>query len=189
MEEERYRETQEQHFGKRGMSYHGAVIYVNRALPCVDERLAAQHSAVPAVGAKKATAAAHQPYQMYYFDDVIANSQQQDSVAVASLIEATIARTKALFPAVCTMSFQADNAAAYSSPFLLFILPLLCAKHGVIPTEFAHNWAGDGKTVLDGHFGVQTHQRKVQSELCLLIACLLVVCVYAFISADTCLVL
>ena len=150
LEEMRYRETQQQHFGKRGMSYHGAVIYVSRGAVTTAWSL---DGLLPD--------ASTYPYQMYYFDDLVRNSQQQDSVAAVSLLEAIIRRIKQLFPATLTVSFQADNAAAYASPFLVFMLPLLCAAVGLRATEFVHNEAGDGKTVLDGHFGVQTQIIKV----------------------------
>ena len=150
LEEMRYRETQQQHFGKRGMSYHGAVIYVSRGAVTTAWSL---DGLLPD--------ASTYPYQMYYFDDLVRNSQQQDSVAAASLLEAIIRRIKQLFPATLTVSFQSDNAAAYASPFLVFMLPLLCAAVGLRATEFVHNEAGDGKTVLDGHFGVQTQMIKV----------------------------
>ena len=150
LEELRYRETQQQHFGKRGMSYHGAVLYVSRGATTTACSLA---GLVPG--------SASYPYQMYFFDDLVRNSQQQDSVAAVSLLEAIVSRIKELFPGTLTVSFQADNAAAYASPFLVFMLPLLCVAAGLRVTEFVHNEAGDGKTVLDGHFGVQTHMIKV----------------------------
>jgi hypothetical protein len=158
LEEMRYRETQQQHFGKRGMSYHGAVLYVSRGAVTIAWSL---DGLLPD--------ASTYPYQMYYFDDLVRNSQQQDSVAAVSLLEAIIRRIKQLFPATLTVSFQADNAAAYASPFLVFMLPLLCAAVGLRATEFVHNEAGDGKTVLDGHFGVQTQMIKVCVCLCLVL--------------------
>jgi len=153
LEEMRYRETQEQHFGKRGMSYHGTVIFAARGAAST---VAAQlYELDPGDAAR--------PYQMYFFDDLVRNSQQQDSVAAISLIEASVARARVMFPEAKTMSFQADNAAAYASPFIVFMLPLVCAAYGFRTTEYVHNEAGDGKTVLDGHFGIQTHMLKVRN--------------------------
>ncbi len=146
LEQMYHRETQQQHFGKRGMSYHGTALFVNRAA----------RSENCDVSAMAPTKHSH-PYQTYFFDDIIDNSQQQDSVAALSIIEASIVRTKKLFPYLTTISIQSDNAAAYASPFLLFMLPVICKQHGLRLTEYVHNEAGDGKTVLDGHFGVQTH--------------------------------
>jgi len=153
LEERWYRESQEQHFGKRGMSYHGTVVYVNKAAGSPDISLAGLH------------AKNQHEYQTYYYDDLVRNSQQQDSVAALSLIETAIIRTKRLFPGLQTISFQADNAAAYSLPFLVFALPILARAHGLSATELIHNEAGDGKTVLDGHFGLQTHMIAV-SKTC-----------------------
>jgi hypothetical protein len=150
LEEMRYREIQELHFGKRGMSYHGAVIYVNREATSATVRL-------PGVEVKKD---AH-PYQMYFFDDLVGNSQRQDSVAAVSLMEATLARTHTMFPHLMTCSLQSDNAATYASPFVLLMMPAVAARYRLRVTAFIHNEAGDGKTVLDGHFGVQTQMMKV----------------------------
>jgi hypothetical protein len=62
-------------------------------------------------------------------------------------------------PEATTISFQSDNGAAYASPFLLFMLPVIAAKHGLRATEFFHS---EAKTVLDGHFGIQTFMMKVR---------------------------
>jgi hypothetical protein len=152
LEEMRHRETQEQHFGKRGMSYHGAAVFVSKA---------AHSDACDHVQFLRRDDPQHaHPYQTYFFDDLIRNSQQQDAVATLSLIEATLARVRRLFPEIATVSIQSDNAAAYASPFLLFLLPVVATRHGLRVTEYIHNEAGDGKTVLDGHFGVQTHMLR-----------------------------
>ena len=37
------------------------------------------------------------------------------------------------------------------------MIPRICQVHGVTATQFIHNESGDGKTILDGHFGIQTH--------------------------------
>jgi hypothetical protein len=150
LEEMRHRATQEQYYGKRGMSYHGTAVFISRR--ATSDACAVQHL-VP-------DANTH-PYQTYFFDDIVRNSQQQDTLAAMSLMEAAIMRVRAMFPEVTTISFQSDNGAAYASPFLLFMIPRLTAKHGLRATEFIHSEAGDGKTVLDGHFGIQTFMMKV----------------------------
>ena len=151
LEEMRHRETQEQHFGKRGMSYHGAVVYFAALL--AGPWFSATEVGVPGT-------ATMQPFQLLFFDDLVSNSQQQDSVAALSLMEATFARIRHLLPGAATVSVQADNAAAYASPFMLFMLPLVARQHGLLLTEFIHNEAGDGKTLLDGHFGIQTRMLR-----------------------------
>lgn len=155
LEESRHRATQEQYYGKRGMSFHGTALFISRRAK--SEACAADHL-VPDENTH--------PYQTYFFDDIVRNSQQQDTMAAMSLIEAAIMRVRTLFPEVATVSFQSDNGAAYAAPFLLFMIPTLTAKHGLRATEFIHSEAGDGKTVLDGHFGIQTFMMKVgQNEV------------------------
>ncbi len=160
LEEMRHRATQEQYYGKRGMSYHGTAVFISRRAKsdaCAVEHLVPDDTT--------------HPYQTYFFDDIVRNSQQQDTMAAMSLIEAAVKRVKTMFPEVETISFQSDNGAAYASPFLLFMIPAITAKHGLAATEFIHSEAGDGKTVLDGHFGIQTFMMKVRlSWVCVLYA-------------------
>jgi hypothetical protein len=148
LEEMRHRATQEQYYGKRGMSYHGTAVFVSRR--AVSAACAVDHL-VPDANTHS--------YQTYFFDDIVRNSQQQ-TMAAMSLIEAAVMRVRTMFPEAETISFQSDNGAAYASPFLLFMIPALAAKHGLRATEFIHSEAGDGKTVLDGHFGIQTFMMK-----------------------------
>jgi hypothetical protein len=150
LEEMRHRATQEQYYGKRGMSYHGAAVFISRKAK----------SDACAVAHLEPDDHTH-PYQTYFFDDIVRNSQQQDTVAAMSLIETAVKRVKAMFPETVTISLQSDNGAAYASPFLLFMIPVIAGKHGLRATEFIHSEAGDGKTVLDGHFGIQTFMMKV----------------------------
>jgi len=147
LEEMRHRATQEQYYGKRGMSYHGTAVFVSRR-------------AVSAACAVDHLVPDGNTYQTYFFDDIVRNSQQQDTMAAMSLMEAAVMRVRTMFPEAETISFQSDNGAAYASPFLLFMIPALTAKHGLRATEFIHSEAGDGKTVLDGHFGIQTFMMK-----------------------------
>jgi hypothetical protein len=149
VEEKRYRELQQQYFGKRGISCHGAMVYVSRQARTT---LGSPEDFARAAG----RAGPWLPYQTYCFDDVVGNNQCQDTVAVASLLEALIVRLKTAFPDVTTVSIQSDNGASYASPFLLFMVQLICRKHAIKPTEYVHNESGDGKTMLDAHFGVMT---------------------------------
>jgi hypothetical protein len=149
VEEKRYRELQQQYFGKRGISCHGAMVYVSRQ---------ARTTLASPEDFERATKPAGPwlPYQTYCFDDVVGNNQCQDTVAVASLFEALIVRLKTAFPDVTSVSIQSDNGASYASPFLLFMVQLICRKHAIKPTEYVHNESGDGKMTLDAHFGVMT---------------------------------
>jgi len=145
LEELRFRETTEQHFGKRWMSYHGAALYVSQ-------------STFNAQFPQKSQEKQHlKNYQVIYFDDILAEDQCQDAVSVVCLLESIVIRLRNIFPTISTMSFQSDNAQCYSTPFVMFMIPRICQVHGVTATQFIHNESGDGKTILDGHFGIQTH--------------------------------
>ena len=147
LEEIRYRETTEQDFGKRGMSYHGCAIYVSKST---------FESHFPEN--VQETGSNIRPYQVFFLDDVLAENQCQDAPAVACLLEAILIRLRRIFPTISTVSFQSDNAQCYLTPFISFIIPRLCKAHGLTATQFVHNESGDGKTILDSHFGVRKTQ-------------------------------
>jgi hypothetical protein len=103
---------------------------------------------------KQTSDSARFPHQQYFFDDLTPDIASQDSVAVVMLLEAAFMRTKRWFPDVMSADVRTDNAGCYASAFLLYMLPVIGRKHGIRVRVFLHNESGDGKSTLDGHFGV-----------------------------------
>lgn len=142
----RFRERESDWFGKRGMSWHGAAIFVG-----ADTENAYFGDALERSGDPDSR---EYPYQVYFIDDVLLRDQKQDTLSVVCLLEAVLFRIRKWFPQIRTISFQSDNASAYSGALLSFVMPTMCSNYGLRVTGFVHNEAGDGKTVLDNHFGV-----------------------------------
>jgi hypothetical protein len=90
----KFRETQADHFGKRGMSWHGAAVFVNSA----------SHNAL--FGGAKAVGSIQQPYQVYYFHDILVDNDVQSTATVIGVIDTLLGRIKALFPDTVSVSLQ-----------------------------------------------------------------------------------
>ena len=125
-----FREKTTEHYGKRGISWHGAMILFF----VYDEKL------------KKAVK------QTIYFDDVSFGENKQDALAVISLVECLLMRLRKRLPHVMKVSLQSDNASCYMSPSLLLMLPILSVVHGIQVVRFIHTGVQDGKSSLDAHF-------------------------------------
>ena len=125
-----FREKTTEHYGKRGISWHGAMILFF----IYDQTL------------RKAVK------QTIYFDDVSFGENKQDAPAVISLVECLLMRLRKRFPHLTKVSFQSDNASCYMSLDLLVMLPILSIVHGVQVTRFIHTGIQDGKSSLDAHF-------------------------------------
>ncbi|ETV72807.1 hypothetical protein H257_12169 [Aphanomyces astaci] len=85
------RETTIQHYGKRGISWHGAcVIYKD----------------------------SQSTHNMRYMDHLIHNDNRQDPGSVLALMELILLQVKTEFPTTAMASFQSDNASTYQNQFL-----------------------------------------------------------------------
>lgn len=145
-----FRAKQEDFYGLRGMSYATAMVIVNRNAVPEDQRMAASLRDTEMRG------------QTYYMGFIVDNNTDQDGVAASCLFDLALRLVKEMFPRMETVSFQTDNAAAFATPYQLFLLPKLCEHHGLNITDYVHNEAGDGsKTAVDGHFGVATRMMPV----------------------------
>lgn len=78
----------------------------------------------------------------------------QDMVAVVMCCEVVLQQVKLMMPGLESVFWRCDNAGCFVNAFLMYMLPLLGRKYGVRIQVLLHNEAGDGKTELDGHFGV-----------------------------------
>lgn len=127
-----FREKTVDHYGKRGMSWHGAlvqhfVVHDDREEDgVVDQRL--------------------------YFDHISQGDTKQDREAVISMIEAILMRIKRDLPQVKRIVIQSDNASAYQNTLLPLLFPYLSVVHGILVSRFIHTETQDGKGVLDAHF-------------------------------------
>ncbi|EFX81178.1 hypothetical protein DAPPUDRAFT_102749 [Daphnia pulex] len=127
-----FREKTVDHYGKRGISWHGAMItfYTVVAVDGV-------HTAVQ---------------NRYYMDHVVENESKQDITSVISILEAVIIGLKKLFPRLTTIYLQSDNASCYQNTMLLVLIPYLAFTYSLCIRRCIHTETQDGKSVLDAHF-------------------------------------
>ena len=125
-----FREKTVENYGKRGISWHGAmVMYYSWD---VSHGAAIRNNV--------------------YIDDLIVGSNKQGTGLVISIIEAIMMRIKKDIPHMKEVVLQSDNAKCYMSKELLLCLALLSFIHGIKILRFIHTETQDGKSPLDGHF-------------------------------------
>jgi len=135
------RESTIEHFGKRGIGWHGAAIifYLNEPSESEED---GNDGYVP----KK---------YIVYIDQIMEESNKQDGMTVASLLEAILVTISDQLPFIKNIILQSDNANQYQNHLLVVVLHALNIKMkrtGTYIKEFVHTETQDGKTLLDGHF-------------------------------------
>ena len=134
------RETSLDHFGKRGISWHGF---------CIQFYLLIEETSEDGTTVERPTK------YTAYLDQIISDSNKQDSFCVFSLLEAALAQINNELPFITSIILQTDNAKSYNNNFLLCAIPLLNKIYepkGISIIEFLHTETQDGKTILDAHF-------------------------------------
>jgi len=123
-----WREKTVDHYGKRGMSWHGALIQYYTMV-----------ESVPTLS-------------KFYLDQICENDNKQDKFAVISLVEAILLELKRHHPQIRKVIFQSDNAGCYQNSMHLYLFPYLSYIHGIQIDRFVHTETQDGKSLLDAHF-------------------------------------
>lgn len=130
-----YREKTVDHYDKRGISWHGALV---RFFEYVEGDTSNQPP--------KACD------QSMYFDHISKDDARQDRDSVVSLVEAVLIRLRKDFPFIKKIAVLTDNASCYQNALLPLVLPYLAIIHGVSATKIIHTETQDGKSALDAHF-------------------------------------
>ena len=134
------RETTLDHYGKRGISWHGFclqfyLIQKEKNKDGDDGEVTSKYTV--------------------YLDQVVSDGNKQDSLSVYSLLDAALGQIANELPFISSIILQTDNAKSYNNTFLLCAIPLLniaYASEGLRIIEFIHTETQDGKTILDAHF-------------------------------------
>ena len=140
-------ETTVEHYGKRGIGWHGcAIIYYlyqhkeddNRNILIDDEGNQVMY-------AKK---------HIVYVDQILEDGNRQDGFVVISLIESVAVAINEQLPFIHDVIIQSDNANQYQNPYLVLGIHLINVKMrgNLFISEFVHSETQDGKTILDAHF-------------------------------------
>ena len=126
------RESTLDHYGKRGISWHGfCIIYY-----LYDEN------------SKDATR------YCAYLDQILSDRNKQDTYCVISLLEAALKQIHSDLPFIKSFVLQSDNARCYENHLLLLVISIFNHLYypDIFVSEFIHTETQDGKTLLDAHF-------------------------------------
>ena len=134
------RETTLDHYGKRGIGWHGIHLVYYTLHEVTDE---------------DGTTKLEPIKQSLYIDQILDDGNKQDSACVLSLIDSALTMIQYNIPEIKEVILQSDNANSYQNMFLIAGLALLNAsrkKGSVRISKYTHTETQDGKTVLDAHF-------------------------------------
>jgi hypothetical protein len=126
-EELRYRESTREHYGKRGMSVHGAALMYFQSDGTV---------------------------LLLYYHMAVEGDSKQDAAGSLSVVEGIFSNMKKdpKLSAATHVTIQSDNAANYSSYFFTLFLFILARRYSLTVLAYIHNEAQDGKDIVDSSF-------------------------------------
>ena len=110
-----YRETTLEHYGKRGMSWHGAMLQF--------------YSLEQSDGSKTAR------LNKIYFDHISENGNKQDKASVFSMVEAIVIDIVTKYPNIKEITLVSDNASNYQNTMILLVLPMISYAYGLMITR------------------------------------------------------
>ena len=87
-----------------------------------------------------------------YADQIMEGSNKQDSLAVASMIEAFLYQIHEELSFLEEITLQSDNAECYEPKDLLLAIALISALSPIKVTRFIHTETQDGKGDIGAHF-------------------------------------
>lgn len=134
----RFREKTLEFFGKKGIFWHGIVVFY---LP-VDVAGSANHT----------NGTGTELLSMLFYDHIVQGDSKQDVFAVASILEAAFMRLKQHIPENTEVVLLSDNAGCYQNSTLPIMLPFIARSNGLTAVKFLHTETQDGKSLVDAHF-------------------------------------
>jgi hypothetical protein len=135
------RETTQQHFGKRGISWHGCLLSYFRPKTVAD--LDANGEACVKTVAERVNV---------YVDQILDGDNKQDTFAVASMVEAVLQHVHGLLPNISSIILQSDNAKCYNSNPLRVLVALINSRSPLKVERHVFTETQDGKGLIDAHF-------------------------------------
>ena len=124
-----FREKTVEHFGKKGLSWHGAMVFYK--CPITQER------------------------KIFYYDHISTGDSKQDWMAVLSIVESIAMQLKRDMPHIQKVNIQSDNAKCYQNGSLIFAMFIVFRNHGLSLRSYVHTETQDGKSSIDAHFAVR----------------------------------
>ena len=129
-----FRQMSIQHFGKRGISWHGFLVIFYTYNPDTGK---AEREHV-------------------YCDQILRGTNKQDGLAVAALLELFLSQLleDPEFGDVESATIQSDNANYYHSNNLILSLAFIGLSVGIRIERYIHSETCDGKNLIDAHFAM-----------------------------------
>ena len=125
------RETTVEHFGKRGIGWHGFAVI----LFLLDED--------------------NNPYRnIVYLDQILSDTNKQDGPTIVSLLEVAICTIIHELSFIKQAIITSDNATSYQNHLLTFMIAIFNQKFNneFFISDFVHTETQGGKSLLDAHF-------------------------------------
>ena len=141
------RESSVEHFGKRGIAWHGCALiyYLYEAKKTDDGSTMIDTNGNEIYYGKK---------YLVYIDQILTNSNKQDGMSVIALLESCLTSLHSQLPFISQLTIQSDNATTYQNGHLIVGIHLLNIKMKgkLFVSDFIHSETQHGKTILDAHF-------------------------------------
>lgn len=122
-------------FGKKGMSWHGSVVF---------------YRAKDTQGRLRANG----ELSTLFFDHILSNDMKQDRVALCSILDAILARLRIELPYVKNFGLLSDNARCYQNDLVTVSAPFIGKHHTLTIKSFIHSETQRGKSLVDAHFAL-----------------------------------
>jgi hypothetical protein len=134
-----FREKTLDHYGKKGMSWHGAMLYMHQHCEDEDEDEANNLEELLTT----------------YYDHISDGDSKQDWQAVLAICEAILCRIEKDYPNIEEVVFQSDNARCYQNGLLAYGLMVISRNRTKLKVvKYIHTETQDGKCSIDAHFAV-----------------------------------
>jgi hypothetical protein len=111
-----YREKTTDFYGKKGLSWHGVMVYSRYTSDQIQAH--AKVSDTPL-----------QLHHLFYYDQISFDDSTQDNGAVMSYFEALCIKIREHFPHIKDIFVQTDNARCYKAPELIYTLFIIAYHH------------------------------------------------------------
>lgn len=147
---ERHSESQAFHYGKAGISIHGAAI-IRLKIGVPEAVLENARKNLNDVNKW-----VRQIFDVMYYIQIVDQPHAQDGALTMALLEDLLLYVKdnPKLEGIKSVKLCTDNARNYCCSLVVRALPLLQLSTGITVDLYLHNEPGDGKTLLDAFFGL-----------------------------------
>jgi hypothetical protein len=147
-----WNETAKKWFGKRGIIWHGFAISVPKNV--FEDSKAV--SDILKTGQVDSIKPMDDGSYLIYCHDIFRNDHKVDGATTLSSVEGLVSQLESWFGSCTSWILQTDNGPCYKGNLFAHGLQRLNEVHSLKLRAFINTGVQDGKTYLDGHFGILT---------------------------------